>query len=712
VKRSEKFVQFSASFLFVFLYALLLFVNPKPLQRVLRFLENGIYDFQLRQNYRPPGNDPAVVIIDIDDESIEHSGQWPWPRETLARLVSNLFELGAKVIAFDMTFPSLRQAGAEGKSGEDLLAASMQQGLSVLGFAFKPNESQIGRLPPPLLTLNSEEAKKLYIPEMNGYIANLELFQKAAVYGGFMNTNPDRDGVMRFSPLLFRHGNALYGSLALEAARLYLEAKAVGLVYEDYVGERVLEGIALGSRVIPVDPWGKILIPFRGPPFSIPYISAKRVGVDPALDQEIKGKLVFIGSSATAIGDLRATAISPIFAGVEIHAAIALGIIDEYLPHRPVWGKGLSILSIAGLGCLLGFVLPRLGIISGFLTTVSLIGAVFATGRWAWLQKDLVIDIFPAIFTISSLYIINSVLGFLLERRRRQELKEIFGQYVPAEYIQSMMDKNLAWSLKGETKELTVLFADIRSFSAFSENMTADELKEFLNLYLSDMTEVIFEEKGTIDKYVGDLIMAFWGAPVPNPDHAVKAVAAGLKMQERLNRFNERFKAAQKPELRIGVGINTGKMNVGDMGSKFRRSYTVLGDAVNLASRLESLCKYYHVKILVGEETYHQTANQYAYRKLDKIRVKGRTHPVIIYEPLGLPATVSAERKQILSLHTEALEGYFQKQWDTAQQHFLALQEKDPTDRDLYQVFIERIEANRKSPLPSDWDGAYNFETK
>jgi adenylate cyclase len=467
----------------------------------------------------------------------------------------------------------------------------------------------------------------------------------------------------------------------------------------------------LGNTNIPTDPWGRILIPFRGPPYTIPYISAVDVFKGVVPKEAIQNKLVFIGSSATAVGDLAATSIAPIFAGIEIHAQTASGILDDYLPYKPAWGKGASIGLILVLGLILALTLPFLGPLVSTLVTFAIILLLLALDHHFWKKYGLDMSVIYPIFSLLVIYVLNEVFGYIFGSRRRKEMKSVFGQYVPPECIDSMLQKSGDFGLEGETKDLSVLFADIRGFTTISEGMSATDLKVFLNSYLGHMTEIIFEMKGTIDKYVGDMIMAFWGAPVNDPQHPEHAVLTAFEMQKRLDTVNQEFHKDNLPEIRIGIGINSGTMNVGDMGSKFRRAYTVLGDAVNLGSRLESITKYYHVKILVGENTYEKTKHLIVYRQIDRVKVKGKLTGINIYEPIGVKGAIGNEILSNLEIHKRALDAYTQKRWDEAETLFKQLKEVE-LNKELYDLYLSRISEYKVNPPPEDWDGTYTLDSK
>ena len=718
---------------FVLLFAAYIYFFPHPKGSLIDFLENGAYDFQLKNLYRPVTKDLPVLIVDVDDESLLSEGRWPWPRNKLADLVTKLFDQGAAVVGFDMVFPEREENRVDTVTKElnlsepvrdelnkqkelfdfdSLFAKSLQKGNSILGFVFKNEGISTGALPPPLLKINPETAEQLYVSDMKVYLANIEILQSAAKRGAFINASPDPDGVHRYAPLVLRHGNEIFPGLALEAVKQFLEYKDAHLVLEKYGDAQVLEGIRLENRVIPTNPYGRILIPYRGPPFSIPYVSAKDVLNATAEKSAFANKLIFIGSSATATGDLVVSPMAPSFVGVEVHATIASGIIENYLPWIPPWNKGISVLLVLILGLSFAIILPIMEPIGGTIFTLIIGGATIGLTVWIWIEEQIVLSAVFGLITLAVLYLFNMAWGFLVERRNKQQITSIFGSYVPPDLIKKILEKEGQFSLEGETKELTVLFSDIRGFTTISESMNATELKAFLNEFFTPMTEIIFNHRGTIDKYVGDMIMAFWGAPAEDPQHAADAVAAAIEMHKRLDQLNETLKAKKLPEIKIGIGINTGVMNVGDMGSKFRLAYTVIGDAVNLASRLESISKFYGAEIVVGEETYKRTEKLFAYRKLDRVRVKGKGAAIDIYDPVCSLTQCDAKILEYVALHNRSEEAYCHEKWDEAEAGFTKLLNDDPESAGLYKIYLERIANFRKNPPGAQWERTHIFDKK
>ena len=325
--------------------------------------------------------------------------------------------------------------------------------------------------------------------------------------------------------------------------------------------------------------------------------------------------------------------------------------------------------------------------------------------NWVWEETGLVISLLVPVTLIFVSAILNMIYGYLFESRRRERLKEMFGQYVPSKHIDEMLVSKSDYALHGEDREMTVLFADIRGFTGISEGLSATQLVELLNTYFTPMTEIIFKKRGTIDKYVGDLIMAFWGAPLRDKNHARHALQTALSMQKKARELRALFKTKNWAEIKIGIGVNSGIMSVGDMGSQYRRNYTVLGDNVNLASRVEGLTKYYGVKIIVTEFTQHDQP-LFVFRKLDKVRVKGKLHGIDIYELICDAESLKPEMEKELQEYHTALAAYFAKNWDEAERIFQTLQQAHPKSK-LYSIYVERIKALKENPVPDDWTGVF-----
>ncbi|MFU8788070.1 MAG: CHASE2 domain-containing protein [Methylobacter sp.] len=708
----------------------------------LQRMENIVYDLRLRST-APNTIDPRIVIVDIDEQSLAQEGRWPWRRDKLAYLADMLFDYyQIKLLGFDVIFSEAdTSAGVElleqlasgplqsntgflsaletlrpQLSYDDQFAKSLQNRPVVLAYFTSPiaeKTPEIGVLPPPLAKASEHPFSSLLAKEKS-YTANLPKLQAAATSGGFFN-NPavDEDGVYRRLPLLTEYRQHIYPALSLALFKTLLEQPPIEFVtgsgYGAQHSER-LEALNIEGFHIPVDQSSNLLVPYRGRQGSFPYISATDVlnGIVP--QAALQDKIVIVGTTAAGLLDLRATPVQHVYAGVEIHANILSGLLDQRIKSRPSYSLGIELLELAAICLAAILIFPRLPVFLSALIFGVWLAAGIAANFYAWTAWHIDTALAAPITLLVVLYGIQLFFGFFFESRRKKQLGNIFGQYIPPELVEQMSKSDEEFTLKGESRDMTVLFSDVRGFTTISEGMEPQELCELINGILTPVTRVIHESKGTIDKYIGDAIMAFWGAPMHNPQHASYAVKAGLAILQTLTRIQQDFKAKGWPEIDIGIGINTGKMSVGNMGSQFRIAYTVMGDAVNLGSRLEGLTKQYGVKMIVSESTA-QAAPEYSYRELDKVRVKGKHNPITIYEPLGIGADLSPEQRQQLDLLNQALHSYRQQQWLAAQAIFGQLAGSHPHDK-LYAIYLERIAYYLESPPETDWDGAFTHTSK
>ncbi len=728
-------IAFLIGIVFVTLLSWLYISSNSTTTALVNTINDTVYDHLLRAHLDklPPIKQNNIAIVAIDDQSIAEQGRWPWSREKIALLVNKLHQMQAAVVAFDIIFsepernimvqaldsldktPASKDASLKESikqlvpyfNFDEGFAKSLSQGDFVLGMVFDPqNDAALGVLPSPLDSMTQEQANSLSIPTMDGYLGNIDVLQNAAHHAGFLNADPDDDGTLRQTNLVLAYHNGVYPSLALEATRLYLLSDKIQLITSNYANTPVLEGLQLDQTIIPTDETGSILIPYRVGAYAYPYISATDILENRVKEKDISSKIIFIGATATGLGDLKPSAIANNYPGVEIHASIASAILDNYFPSKPVWGRGLEFVLIVGLGIIGALLFPFLNAI--YLSIIAILSVLtwLYTTTWLWTNQHLVLTLLFPLITVLFLAFMNMVNSYLSASKQRKEIKSVFGQYVPQQHIDTILKSSNETLLEGESKELTVLFSDIRGFTTMSEKLTAIQLKAQLNEYLTAMTAVIFALGGTIDKYVGDMIMAFWNAPISDHLHAKKTILAGLEMQTTLKEVNKLFLAKNLPEINIGIGINTGMINVGDMGSKYRRAYTAIGDSVNLASRLEGMCRPYEVDILVGEVTYKETKDEFLFLYVDKVKVKGKNQGVDIYLPLGLSSEVTPEQIEEVNEHHIAVQHYFKQEWDLAESLFAGLQTKYPT-RFLYSVYLERIRAYKENPPSADWDGAY-----
>lgn len=700
--------------------------------------------YDLRLNLTMPRTvDDRIVIVDIDEKSLAALGRWPWSRDKLALLTDSMFDFyKVAVVGFDVVFPEKDESSGirvlehlgkqelknnpqyqqvlpklQKKLDYDRLFAKKLKGRNVvLGYSFdNSTENAAGLLPPPVFTAGNFDKGNTTFLKMTGYSANLPDLQRSAKSGGHFNPDVDSDGVSRRVPMLQEYKGDYYEALSLAVVRVFLGDPKLQAVFPKGIGSGGsydrLEELQIVDMKIPVDERVTSLIPYRGSWGSFKYLPAVDVLQKKIKKEELEGAIALIGTSAAGLMDLRSTPVSPVYPGVEIHANMIAGILDQTIRYKPPYAQGAEILALFIIGLLLAFSLPFISPLKSTILSLGFLAAYVGINAWAW-HSNMVLPLASAVLMIPLLFTVNMSYGFFTETRTKRHITGLFGQYVPKELVDEMSKNpaNFASSLEGENREMTVLFSDVRGFTTISESLHPRELTKLMNEYMTPMTSVIQKHRGTIDKYIGDAIMAFWGAPISDEKHARNACLAALDMQSTLDSLRPQFIQRGWPEIQIGVGLNTGVMHVGDMGSQFRRAYTVMGDAVNLGSRLEGITKQYGVGIIVGETT-RNAVDDIVFRKLDQVRVKGKDQPVAIYEPVGLEKDVSPEMLEELQMWENFLSLYRAMSWDEAEKQLLEIK-KFGAKKYLYDLYLERINYFRAEPPEPNWDGVFKFTTK
>ena len=706
----------------------------------LQRLELQAYDTRVRL-FMPGTVDPRIVILDIDEKTLINEGRWPLSRDKYATMVQQLFErYRIRVVGFDVAFPepdtssglpTLERLGAtelkdnaEYKAFLDrsrasldydrIFAAQVAKHPVVLGFFLSPKEERSGVLPVPVYTAESLGEGQFRHTRATGFSGNRPELQKEAAASGHLAPSLDLDGVTRRIPMLMRIDNGYHEAMSLAVTRMYLNNAPLKVRTDSRgTGRQAVSWITeldVGGRKIPLDDAMAALVPYRGGRGSFRYVSATDVirGTLPA--NELVDKIVIVGTSAQGLLDIRTTPVSEDYPGVEVHANMVSGILDQSIRHRPPEAQGINVLTILLLGIPLAIFLPRMTALASTLAVGAVLMSIFAINVYAWQAQNYVINIAAPGLMVLLLYFLNMAYGFFMEARSRQLITGLFGTYVPKELVAQMSKNPEEYSMRGESREMTVFFSDVRDFTSISEGLSAESLKDLMNTYLTEMTEVIQQRRGTIDKYIGDAIMAFWGAPLADPEHAVHGLEAALDMQKRIRNLDETFVKRGWPILHVGAGLNCGEMNVGDMGSKFRRAYTVLGDTVNIASRLEGLTKEYGVGILVTEEMV-KAAQGFVYREIDKVAVKGRTQGINIFEPMGKSGEVGETQLQEIDRFHKALDAYRKQRWEDAEAILKNLSYAAP-DTKLYKLYLKRIQHFRDNPPGPAWNGLWVFTTK
>ena len=714
-------------------------------------LDGIIYDVRLRLT-APGGVDPRVVIVDIDEKSLREreaggEGRWPWPRDRLALLVNRLNDdYNVSLTGFDVIFSERDESSGirtiEGLANTEFkndasfqskysrikplldldgqFAASFKDRLVILGYSFllPGDKDQKGVLPPDVLTTAQIPLAVADPLIRQGFTGNLALLQSNATDGGHINPIIDSDGIIRRIPMLVMHDGKYYESLGLASARALLGSLPLKTLNasgnelsanDNYFG--AIEALDVGGALLPVDTQLASFIPYRGPYKSFEYISASDVLNKSVAKEKLEGKIVLIGTTAPGLLDLRATPVGNAYPGVEIHANIITGILDGAIKQAPLWTNAANLALIVLLGVFLALVLPWLSPLWGSVTSALALGSMAGLNLFAY-QKGIVLPLASLLAGILGVYLFNIAYGYFVESRSKRLITGLFGQYVPPELVDEMAKEPESFSMEGESRELTILFSDVRGFTTISESLDAKTLSEFINAFLTPFTKVIYKNRGTIDKYMGDCIMAFWGAPISDEEHARQGVISAFEMLTAMELLNVEFINKGWPPIKVGIGLNSGRVSVGNMGSEIRLAYTVMGDAVNLASRLEGITKEYGAAIIIGEETYKQLPDLIA-REVDKVRVKGKDIAVTIYEPLGFEGSASSEKLIALKLFETALQNYRNQQWHEAQAQFESLltQYKD-TGEVLYQLYLERIAHLRDNPPGDNWDGSFTFTKK
>ncbi len=706
-------------------------------------LDNIIYDARL-QITMPRGVDQNIVILDIDEKSLQEVARWPWPRDVMAGLVHKLFDkYQIGIVGFDVVFaeadyssgirsleqlaqgqlkdvPAFQQALRELRPTLDndaLFAQAIKGRPVVLGYylSSENDAKRIAAIPEPVLPKGTFQGRNINFTSWIGYGGNLKKFQDNAASAGHFNPLPDPDGIIRRVPMIVELDGAYYESLSLAVVRTILGFPKVepGYAPDRFLqrGYSGLEWLKVGPLTIPVDDVGATLIPYRGHRFSFKYISLADVLADRVPVEQLKGRIALVGTTAPGLLDLRATPVDNVYPGVEVHANLIAGMLDKTLKEKPPYMLGAEVVLLVFGGVALSLLIPLLSPLVATIATVAGATAITALDVGIWQYAHTVLPLAASLLMTAALYTMNMAYGYFVEARSKRQFTELFGQYVPPELVDEMARDPKKYSMEPRAAELTILFSDVRGFTSISEALKPEELREYINEYLTDMSSIIrSKHRGTLDKYIGDAIMAFWGAPVEDAQHARNGVLSALDMQAECKVLNAKFAARGWPTIKIGVGVNSGNVRVGDMGSQVRRAYTVMGDPVNVASRLEGRTKGYGVGILVGEATRNMVKDV-VFREVDRIKVKGKDEAVNIYEPLGLEAHVDRKVLDELKVWNQTLRAYRTQQWDQVEVSLLNLQRMNP-ECGLYQVYVDKVSDKRRNPPPPGWDGVTAYDEK
>jgi adenylate cyclase len=730
----------------VLLFALvpLRVIDPRPLEEV------RLRAFDLFQVLRPREQTKRpVVIADIDEASLKEIGQWPWPRTVVADLVSKLNTLGAVVIGFDVVFPEPDRMSpavtAESFSGLDAETreklAALPSNDEVLAQAIKEARVVVGQagsaIPAPRtqtdMALQTGFAVKgpdptPFLIKFAGLLRNVPPIEQAAAGRGLFSINPERDGIVRRVPVVMMAQDVLVPSLSAEILRVAARSGAI-LVRTDEAGVKSVavsnaDGVLGATRVfeMPTDRNGQFWVHFnRHDPAR--YVSATDVLHERVDPDRFRGRLVLIGTSAIGLLDTKTTPVEPAMPGVEVHAQILESVLTEALLTRPNYAIGAELLLAVVLGLAIIIAAPMLPASIVVALGVLLIGGLVALSWYFFVVDSLLIDFTYPLISCWLIYLVLTFVNYFREQKQRQQIRSAFGFYLSPQLVEQLAKSPEKLVLGGEERRMTILFSDVRGFTTISEHYKDDPqgLTHLMNRFLTPMTNAIIERKGTIDKYIGDAIMAFWNAPLDDDEHEANACEAALEMLARAEALNVEFKREADANggvympLRIGIGLNTGPCVVGNMGSDFRFNYSVLGDTVNVASRLESRTKDYRLSMVIGSRTAERAQGKFATMEIDLIQVKGKKQPEAVFTVIGRAEVASDPRgRELCDFNARMLASYRQQSWDEA----LALIDRCRKLANgfdvagLYDMYVERIAAYRADPPGADWNGVYEAESK
>ena len=705
--------------------------------------ENRIKDLMFKVRGEIKG-DENIIIIDIDERSLKELGQWPWSRDVVSTLLQNLAEYEVGIVGLDIVFaesdnssPSkvFKKLGlpSDGVIDYDLLLAeTIGNTPTIIGYVFALSNDGVSPESSPksnAIIIERDRPENSSLIKAYRTILNIEGIQESAYSSGYFNTIPDNDGVVRSIPLVMEYDGILYPSLSLEMARIVLDEKKVVIDYDD----RGVSQIELGEILIPTDFFARLQINYRGKTKSYHYISAVDVYNKTEDSQHIKGKIALLGTSAAGLIDLRSTPFDSVFAGVEVHANAIDNIINKDFIAKPIWTVGVDIISISVLSLLVFIILLLPSAIFSFISLILLNFIVISLHYYFMIHKGILLHTVLLLVSINVLFVLGQAINYFLEIRQKEMIKGKFASKVSPAVMNDLLSIE-GDIFAGKEKEISVFFSDVRGFTNISEAMgNPRSLINFMNAYMDPMTDIIIKSQGTVDKFIGDAIMAYWNAPNEVENHADVAVSAALDQLHALRELNEQIRLNPEfknavlmsdkkgiPIIDIGIGINTGVAIVGEMGSSSRSDYTVIGDPINLGSRLESLCKYYSSKLNISNFTKEQLKGSYIFRFLDLVTVKGKSVPIEIWQihdydsdlETPLYSVTKEELKEELKIYHQAIALYKEAKFGEALEIFQALDaNENKTNKAIYSIYIERCHHYIEMP-PVNFNGVFEHTSK
>ncbi len=723
-----------AGFALLGVFVFIRVLDPAPLE-AFRF---KVFDYY--QWFKPRESPPQpIAIVDIDEASLKEFGQWPWARTRVADLVTRIAQAGAVVIAFDIVFaepdrlsPNRVANDFRGLDDETraklnalpnndvVLASIMRQTRVVVGQSGHHEESvKSDTGDPPQSSIATLGAKPdPYLFSYPGLLQNVPELEAQAKGRGLLTTRPDFDGLIRRVPLVMKARGKIYPGFATEILRVATGSNAV-LIKTDDAG---ISSVVVAGVQVPTDPNGRLWVYFNRHDKNR-FVSAKDVFNDPAAAQRLRGKLVLIGTSAVGLFDVKSTPLDPTIPGVEVHAQVIENILTKSFLNRPNYAVGVEVLLAIALGIAIIALVPVLGPVPVLLLGGTIAVITAGLSGYLFIKWNMLIDVAYPLISSFAVFSLLSFINYVREEMERRQVRGAFSRYISPALVEQLAEDPDKLVLGGETRDITILFSDVRGFTSISELYKGDPqgLTTLMNRFLTPLSNAIIEQNGTIDKYMGDAIMAFWNAPLDDPDHAARACDAALIMLDRLVEVNREREAEAKESgqpflpLNAGIGINTGECVVGNMGSDLRFDYSVLGDSVNLASRLEGQTKGYGVNIIIGAHTAELVGDRFATLELDRIRVKGKTEPETIFAIIGAGEVAREDGFRAAAERLAELLGHYRGcRWEEAAAALDDLRGiGKPYELDtLCDVYAERIALFRETPPAGDWDGVWTMETK
>jgi len=702
------------SIVLVILALVVFFMDP----HFLRFMELKALDLRMVSRGQLPTTG-QVIIATVDEKSLSEIGRWPWSRSMTAKLVDSLKEYGAKAVGFDIVFAEPEQSACP--SADAILAKSVKSAKNVsLGYFFHTSMKDVEFLTEEYInasgsliggSMYSMVREKGHEGDYNlitayAPVPSIKAIAESGENCGYFNAFPDPDGVIRWSPLVIKFQDNFYYSLPIALLMQYLDYPMIVL----NLAEFGVDGVMLGDLRIPTDEIGRLLINYLGPAKTFPHYSISDIIAGRLSPELIKGKIVIVGATATGIYDLRVTPFSPVYPGVELHATVVENILQGNFLEQSAWTTFIDICGIIFFGMIIGIAIPRLKALQGILLVMVLLGGFVAGNTLIFAKYNTWLNMVYPVLTMMTIYLVITVYRYFTEEREKKKIRGAFQYYLTASVINELLKDPTKLKLGGDKKDLTVMFSDIRGFTTISEKLTPEELVHLLNEYLTAMTDIVFKYEGLLDKYIGDAIMAVFGAPVDQPDHAMRSCRTALEMMATLKGLQQKWAAEGRPFVDIGVGINSGDMVVGNMGSNMRFDYTVMGDNVNLSSRLEGINKEYGTHIVISEFTYEVVKEEVFCRELDAVRVKGKKLPVKIYE-LICERKDAAEHEEYIGRFHAGLAHYKAAHWDEGIAAFKSVLEIRPDDPPA-KLYIQRCQDLKENPPEGEWDGVFTMTRK